>query len=150
MPAGLQVLMDTCPDAAELGSLKCLALGGEALNPVTLALAQQMVPRCSIRNCYGPTEASVMVTTFDCTGFAAAEALSVPIGRPIPGVTAHVLDPDTLSPVAAGEAGELFVSGRCLARGYAGRPDLTEVRIPSVISASLVYHSCHDPRLLGI
>ena len=62
LPCFHQVLMDTCRDAAELGSLKCLALGGEALNPATLARAQQMVPRCAIRNCYGPTEASVRVS----------------------------------------------------------------------------------------
>ena len=62
LPSFYQVLMDTCRDAAELGSLKCLALGGEALNPATLARAQQMVPHCAVRNCYGPTEASVRVS----------------------------------------------------------------------------------------
>ncbi len=66
----------------------------------------------------------VMVTTFDCTGFVAAGAKMVPIGRPISGVAAYCLDPDSLTPVTAGQEGELFVSGVCLARGYAGRPEM--------------------------
>ena len=73
----------------------------------------------------------VMVTTFDCTGFAAAGAKMVPIGRPIGGVAAYCLDPDSLTPAAARQEGELFVSGVCLARGYAGRPDLTAERFLS-------------------
>ena len=48
-----QVIMDTCQDAAELASLRNLALGAEALNPATLAMAQRMSPHAVIYNCYG-------------------------------------------------------------------------------------------------
>ena len=45
--------MDTCQDVAQLASLRNLALGAEALNPATLAKAQQMAPNAVIYNCYG-------------------------------------------------------------------------------------------------
>ncbi len=45
--------MDTCQDAAQLASLRNLALGAEALNPATLAQAQRMIPNAAIYNCYG-------------------------------------------------------------------------------------------------
>ncbi len=50
--------MDTCRDAAQLTSLRNLAIGAEALNPATLALAQRLMPQVALYNCYGPTEAS--------------------------------------------------------------------------------------------
>ena len=80
-----QVLLATCKDPAQLSSLRCLAVGGEVLNPETLALAQRMLPHATILNCYGPTEASCMVTAYDCTSAPAAQLLSVPIGKAHPG-----------------------------------------------------------------
>ncbi len=71
--------MDTCRDAGQLASLRNLALGAEALNPATLALARRMAPHAVVYNCYGPTEASVMVTTFPCAEYSGVG--SVPIGR---------------------------------------------------------------------
>jgi non-ribosomal peptide synthetase component F len=122
------VLLATCKDPAQLSSLRCLAVGGEVLNPETLALAQRMLPHATILNCYGPTEASCMVTAYNCTSAPAAQLLSVPIGQALPGTALYVLDPGSLQPVADGQPGELCVSGICLARGYAGRPDLTQER----------------------
>ena len=124
----LQVLLATCKDPAQLSSLRCLAVGGEVLNPETLALAQRMLPHATIYNCYGPTEAGTMVTAYDCTNAPAAQLLSVPIGKALPGTALYVLDPGSLQPVADGQPGELCMSGICLARGYAGRPDLTQER----------------------
>ena len=43
--------MDTCQDAAQLASLRNLALGAEALNPATLAKAQRMAPHAIVYNC---------------------------------------------------------------------------------------------------
>ena len=122
----LQVIMDTCQDAAQLASLRNLALGAEALNPATLAKAQQMAPEAVIYNCYGPTEASVMVTTFPCAEYSGVG--SVPIGRPIYNVRLYVLDPQSLLPLPVGVPGELFASGVGVARGYAGQPELTAER----------------------
>ncbi|HEX3782002.1 MAG TPA: amino acid adenylation domain-containing protein [Pseudonocardiaceae bacterium] len=74
-------------------------------------------------NEYGPTESTVTVTTSDpLTG-----AVVPPIGRPTPGITAHLLDAG-LQPVPVGTLGELYLSGAGLARGYLRRPGATAQR----------------------
>ena len=74
----------------------------------------------------GPTEASVMVATFPCAQYSGIG--SVPIGRPIHNTRLYVLDPRSLQPLPIGVPGELFASGVCVARGYAGQPQLTAER----------------------
>ncbi|MFI6015645.1 amino acid adenylation domain-containing protein [Streptomyces sp. NPDC051243] len=73
-------------------------------------------------NEYGPTEASVGTCVYPVTAPVSGE--SVPIGRPLPGVTMHVLD-DLMRPSPTGVVGELYVGGLGLARGYAARPEAT-------------------------
>ncbi|MGW1681155.1 amino acid adenylation domain-containing protein [Saccharopolyspora sp. NPDC002376] len=76
-------------------------------------------------NCYGPTEATVNSTLWDCDPDAVGS--SVPIGVPDPGARLHVLD-EQLEPTPPGVVGELYVSGLGLARGYLNRPGLTAER----------------------
>ncbi|WP_435602538.1 amino acid adenylation domain-containing protein [Streptomyces sp. bgisy130] len=73
-------------------------------------------------NEYGPTEASVGTCTYPVT--ATEPAAVVPIGRPLPGMAMYLLD-EGLRPVPPGAIGELYVGGTGVARGYAGRPELT-------------------------
>lgn len=77
-------------------------------------------------NCYGPSE-----TTVDATAGAVtpepADGRLPSIGRELPGVTAHLLDAE-LRPVEPGQAGELYLGGVSLARGYIGQPALTADR----------------------
>ncbi len=85
-------------------------------------------PAIRLFNAYGPTEATIAATLHEHAGAAdaglAAKGRAVPIGRPLPGVSAQVLDRE-LRPVAIGAVGELCLGGVGLARGYLGRPDLT-------------------------
>ncbi|KEO82533.1 non-ribosomal peptide synthetase [Tumebacillus flagellatus] len=83
-------------------------------------------------NGYGPSEATV------CVACAVYEdgCEQVSIGRALPNVRLYVLDADQF-PVPVGEEGELYISGRCLARGYLGRPDLTaEKFLPNPFSTA--------------
>ncbi len=102
-------------------ALKVLC-GGEAFPS---ELAQALVPRCeSVWNMYGPTETTIWSTVHRVRG---TEAQRVPIGAPIDATSAYVLDRHgALQPW--GVAGELYIGGAGVAKGYFGRPDLTAER----------------------
>ncbi|XZE18114.1 non-ribosomal peptide synthetase [Pirellulaceae bacterium SH449] len=94
-------------------------------------LCQQEVLWC---NAYGPTE-----TTVTCTAFIPDpnwDGMQMPIGRPLPGYDAHILD-ETLRPVGEGETGQLFIGGPAVARGYLDRPDLTDKAFLNIELAGL-------------
>ena len=100
-------------------------------------------------NNYGPTECTVVTTSGPVEPEPFGETLPT-IGRPIDNVDVLVLD-DTLSPVPPGAAGELYIGGVGLARGYRGRPDLTAERFvahPDDAGARL-YRTGDRVRLLG-
>ncbi|WP_425343124.1 amino acid adenylation domain-containing protein [Nocardia cyriacigeorgica] len=96
---------------------------GEALPPETVA-AVRAISDAAVHNLYGPTEAAVSVTYWQADG---AEQRSVPIGLPQWNTRVYVLDA-RLRPVPPGVAGELYLAGDQLARGYVRRPDLTADR----------------------
>ncbi len=98
--------------------------GGEALEP-QLAMQARALTTHGIVNLYGPTEATIDSTSWTCDGHLPVD--SVPIGKPIANVRAYVLDA-RLEPVALGVAGELYIGGAGVARGYLGRDDLTAER----------------------
>ncbi|WP_369679405.1 non-ribosomal peptide synthase/polyketide synthase [Streptomyces albidoflavus] len=100
--------------------------GGEAASPAAMARVQQAVPELALVHVYGPTE----TTTFAVCGTlspADTRDTPVPLGSAMDGTGAHILDA-ALAPVPVGTAGELYLGGTGLARGYDGRPDLTATR----------------------
>ena len=109
-------------DFRALESLRHLVLGGEPIVRGHLSAWLQS-PRCRARvlNSYGPTEcADVSVAEWIDRARAGATS-SVPIGRPIRNTRVHVLD-ERMQPVPVGAAGELFIGGLGVGRGYLGRP----------------------------
>lgn len=71
-------------------------------------------------NAYGPTETTVTATVF--VPDANFDGDNMPIGKPLPGYSAWILD-EQLTPVQPGETGQLFIGGPALAKGYLNRPD---------------------------
>jgi amino acid adenylation domain-containing protein len=106
--------------------VRLVILGGEEALADRFALWQRRVGS-SVRlvNTYGPTETTIVATRAELSGLAPGSA--VPIGRPIPGARAYVLD-RFLTPVPPGVRGELWIGGAGVAQGYLGRPDLTADR----------------------
>ncbi|HSF38869.1 MAG TPA: amino acid adenylation domain-containing protein, partial [Thermoanaerobaculia bacterium] len=106
--------------------LRFVVMGGERALPERWgAWGRGPGARVRLVNAYGPTEATIAATIHEHPGTASAlPRREVPIGRPLPGVTAHVLGRD-LRLVPVGGTGELCLGGGCLARGYLGRPELT-------------------------
>ncbi|MFI6505375.1 amino acid adenylation domain-containing protein [Nonomuraea typhae] len=101
-----------------------VVFAGEGLSPRVAASVKQATGATRIMNIYGPTEATVYATAWSDEEEAAG---APPIGRPLPNLEAYVLD-DELRPVPDGAAGELYIAGAGLARGYVNRPDLTAER----------------------
>jgi amino acid adenylation domain-containing protein/non-ribosomal peptide synthase protein (TIGR01720 family) len=104
-----------------------VVLAGEALTPAGVEDVRAALPGSRVANIYGPTEASVYATAWYCDGDPPE---SVPIGRPIAGTRAYVLDA-ALRPVPIGVRGELYLGGARLGRGYLRRPGLTAQRFPA-------------------
>ncbi|MBE7161593.1 MAG: amino acid adenylation domain-containing protein, partial [Williamsia herbipolensis] len=124
VPSMLGVFVDEIGDgAADLASLRLVVTSGEALTAATARALLAALPGLALHNLYGPTEAAVDVTAHP----VAPGDDPVPIGRPVANTTTWVLD-DRLAPVSTGVAGELYLGGVQLARGYASRPDLTADR----------------------
>ncbi|WP_144174656.1 non-ribosomal peptide synthetase [Pseudomonas sp. Kh13] len=105
-------------------SLKRVVCSGEALPAELARQTLQRLPAAGLYNLYGPTEAAIDVTHWTCQP---DESISVPIGQPIDNLKTHILE-GSLQPAVRGSAGELYLGGVGLARGYHQRPALTAER----------------------
>jgi amino acid adenylation domain-containing protein len=110
-------------------SVRCVILGGERALPERAALWWRQKGTAGVRlfNTYGPTEATVVATAAALDPAAEGGWRELPIGRPLRGVEAWVVEPG-LRLAPAGLPGELLLGGAALARGYLGRPELTAER----------------------
>ncbi|MEV7550248.1 amino acid adenylation domain-containing protein [Amycolatopsis sp. NPDC089917] len=114
-------------DVAALTGLRKLLVGGEALSVTHVRRAVAALPGARFFNGYGPTECTTFATCHPIPAPVPAELTGVPIGRPLGNTRVYVLDErGGLAPT--GVPGELHVAGPGVARGYRGRPDLTEER----------------------
>lgn len=121
------------PDATECVGLRRVFCSGEVL-PADLRDDFFAALGAELYNLYGPTEAAIDVTHYHCR--RGVDEQVIPIGRPIANTTIHLLDAHG-QPVPVGVAGELFIGGVAVGRGYLDRPELTEAAFrPDPFSAN--------------
>jgi amino acid adenylation domain-containing protein len=117
-------------DLAACDSLRQVFSSGEALAVSHVEQFNQQCPQAVLHNLYGPTEAAIDVSYWDCSG-GSSNSQSIPIGRPIDNIQLQVLDTHgALVPIGA--AGELFIGGVGLARGYLNQAELTAERFITI------------------
>ncbi|WP_416654204.1 amino acid adenylation domain-containing protein [Bacillus amyloliquefaciens] len=102
--------------------LSRLIIGGEALSPSHVNRVRDALPHLSVWNGYGPTENTTFST---CFLIEQSYDHSIPIGRPVGNSTAYIIN-GRGTPQPIGVIGELCTGGDGVARGYFGRPELTE------------------------
>nr|QEO74805.1 condensation domain-containing protein [uncultured bacterium] len=135
-PSLLYVLMERDGFDESCRTLRTVVTGGEVV-PADLPgrLLSRLGPDARLLNRYGPTEATVSVTSWTCR--RGVEERVLPIGRPIAGAEVYVVGP-AMNPVPVGVPGEILLGGLSLARGYLARPGLTAERfVPHPFSTRL-------------
>ena len=122
-------LWDALLSSADVGELRALRaslthlfIGGEQFSRDLIARTQQHFPALTIINLYGPTE-----TTANASAGHIANATDISLGPPLANTQLYVLD-EALNLVPEGVAGELYIGGDGVARGYRNRPELTAER----------------------
>lgn len=122
-PAHLELLSQQISPQQAANLTKALIIGGENLTAAQIAFWQEFAPQTLLVNEYGPTE-----TVVGCCVYRVPQGQhlsgSVPIGRPIANTQLYILD-QHLQPVPLGVAGELYIGGDGVSRGYLNQPQLT-------------------------
>ncbi|MEJ3656585.1 amino acid adenylation domain-containing protein [Actinomycetes bacterium KLBMP 9759] len=132
VPSQLGLLADV-DDLATVLPRRLLILAGEPCPADLLRRIRSARPELAVQIHYGPTETSVSV--LGCS-VEETEGINAPLGRPFAGVECHVVD-GMGRPVPRGVAGELWIGGPSVARGYLGRDDLTAQRfVPDPIGGA--------------
>ncbi|HLL46284.1 MAG TPA: amino acid adenylation domain-containing protein, partial [Longimicrobiaceae bacterium] len=124
-PVMRQVVAALGAGAGAAPPMRAAFVGGDAVPAELLEAMRAVFPAAEVGVAYGPTEATVM-----CATYSLAEGVPVGrnmLGRPLPGARLYVVD-RAGEPVPAGVAGELWIGGAGVARGYPGRADLTADR----------------------
>lgn len=118
-----RTVADLAPDV--LGGLREVWAGGDVLAPDAVDRVRRACPETLVVNGYGPTETTTFATSHP-VGHPDGSG-GVPIGRPMDGTRAYVLDA-ALRPVPVGAVGELYLAGTGVARGYLNQPARTAER----------------------
>ncbi len=126
-PTFLQLYWRRCvPD--QFGSVRVVLTGAEKL-PERLANAFEEKFGIRPLEGYGVTECSPVISVncpdFRAAGFYQPASRRGTVGRPLPGTSVRVVDPDSFEPVPVGTAGMVVVKGPNVMQGYLDRPDLT-------------------------
>ncbi|RSO05756.1 non-ribosomal peptide synthetase [Streptomyces sp. WAC 05379] len=122
------MIVDEDPEAFD--GLHTVIIGGERLSTSHVRAFLHRHPGIRLVNGYGPVESTVFVATHDLLHADCDLPDGVPVGRPVPGTGIHVLEGQRLC--AAGEIGEICVTGEGLALGYLERGELNSTAFPSL------------------
>ncbi len=130
VPSAMQTLLATekLPEG-----LRCLVFGGEALKRSLVEQVQAMAPGLKVFNAYGPTEDTVYSTIAKVP----PGSKIVTIGKSVPNSRAYILN-DKMQPVSPGVAGELYLAGSKLARGYLYDEEKTKERFIELEPTDLI------------
>jgi amino acid adenylation domain-containing protein/thioester reductase-like protein/non-ribosomal peptide synthase protein (TIGR01720 family) len=124
VPALMRQIVDAIREnrgGGRFGSLRTVFVGGDAVPADLLADLRRTFPGAEARVLYGPTEATIICSSWKVYGDRPS------LGWPLPGVRLHVCDREGYL-VPLGAPGEILIGGEGVARGYLGRPDLTAER----------------------
>jgi amino acid adenylation domain-containing protein len=130
VPSLMQALLST--ERLPKGIL-CLVFGGEALKRSLVEQVYEQEPGLRVLNAYGPTEDTVFSTIAEVPPGTKV----VTIGKSVPNSRSYILD-DAMQPVAADVAGELYLAGSKLARGYLYDEVLTKERFIEMEPSDLI------------
>ncbi|MEP6703461.1 MAG: amino acid adenylation domain-containing protein, partial [Acidobacteriota bacterium] len=122
-PSHVEGLSYSLAPEAAASATRALIIGGEALFGETLEFWRHQAPHTRLINEYGPTETVVGCCVYEVPAGETAFG-AVPIGRPIANTQTYVLD-GRMRVVPIGVAGELYIGGAGVGRGYLKRPELT-------------------------
>ncbi|MEU1844746.1 amino acid adenylation domain-containing protein [Micromonospora sediminicola] len=126
-PSHLSGLVAAGTDPAALLPRQALLLGGEASPWTQVTRLRELAGDRQVINHYGPTEATVGALALPGDRTPTPRGATTPIGWPLARATAYVLD-ERLDPVPDGVAGELYLGGETVSRGYLGQPGRTAER----------------------
>lgn len=133
LPALYSAILDTV-SPTKLASLTTVIVAGEACTPHIVQQHHNTLPKATLHNEYGPTEATVWSSV--CTLEEPLVANTVAIGKPIPNTQIYILNP-ALHAVPVGVIGEIYIGGVGITRGYLNQPALTaEKFVPNPFNAS--------------
>ena len=137
VPSHLEALL-TASDPKAILPRQRLILGGEAVSWELIEKIHKIAPNCVIFNHYGPTEATIGVTTFKIPNPTTSQERpqgTVPLGYPLANTQIYLLDED-LQPVPMYVPGEVYIGGHGVARNYLHQPKLTAQKfIPNPFSS---------------
>jgi amino acid adenylation domain-containing protein len=147
-PVHIGMLRDAAGERKHPLTVNYFLTGGEEL-PLPLArdflkLIEARGGDSVILNVYGPTECTVDAASFAFTIDSNLDSRRIPIGKPLPNTRIYILDPQ-LRPVPVGMAGELWISGAGVGRGYINQPRVTAASfMPDPFCPGLVMYRTGD------
>ncbi len=133
VPSMLSMILDyfdiNASEKSKFSSVQLVGCGGEALYVKLVDRTKKSLPSVRVINNYGPTEACVLCSYYDCNTLPETRSANdvVPIGAPIRNSELLILGEDR-NMVPVGVTGQLYIGGDCLALGYANNPQQTQAK----------------------